>query len=49
MAGKGDKPRPVKKRVYDTNFDTINWVSKIPNTDIRNSTVKKGKRIYKYP
>jgi hypothetical protein len=24
-AGKGDKPRPVDKKVYDSNFDNINW------------------------
>lgn len=23
--GKGDKPRPVKKSIYDKNFDDINW------------------------
>lgn len=24
-AGKGDKPRPVKKDQYNTNYDSINW------------------------
>jgi hypothetical protein len=24
-AGKGDKPRPVDKKVYDKNFDSIKW------------------------
>jgi hypothetical protein len=24
-AGKGDKPRPVDKKVYDKNFQEINW------------------------
>lgn len=24
-AGKGDKPRPVNKEVYDTNYARINW------------------------
>lgn len=47
MAGKGDKPRPVKKKVYDTNFNDIAWSP--ANTEIRNYTVKKGKKIYKYP
>jgi len=23
--GKGDSPRPVKKSVYDKNYDNINW------------------------
>jgi len=28
MAGKGDSYRPVKKKVFDTNFDEIKWQSK---------------------
>lgn len=24
-AGKGDKPRPVDKKVYDKNFEAIDW------------------------
>jgi hypothetical protein len=24
-AGKGDKPRPVDNKVYDKNFEEINW------------------------
>jgi hypothetical protein len=24
-AGKGDKPRPVDKKIYDKNFDNIKW------------------------
>ena len=47
MAGKGDKPRPVKKKVYDINFDSIAWSP--TSTEIRNFAVKKGKKIYKYP
>lgn len=27
-AGKGDKPRPVNKKVYNSNFDNINWCEK---------------------
>ena len=27
--GKGDKPRPTKKSVYDKNYDEINWNSYI--------------------
>jgi len=47
-AGKGSKPRPVIKKVFDGNFDQINWSTK-QNVEIRNYKVKKGKRIYKYP
>ena len=28
MSGKGDKPRPVNKGVYDKNHDGIKWKSK---------------------
>jgi len=28
MAGKGDKPRPVYKVVYDMNFARIDWSKK---------------------
>jgi len=48
MAGKGDKPRPVKKKVFDTNFDNISWPTK-EKIEIRNYIIKKGKKIYKYP
>jgi len=48
MAGKGDRARPVKRKVFDNNFDQINWVTK-EGKEIRNYTSKKGKRIYKYP
>ena len=48
-AGKGDKYRPVKRKVFDNNYDHINWLNKEQNKDIRNYTVKKVKKIYKYP
>ena len=48
-AGKGDKYRPVKRKVFDSNYDQINWINKEQNKDIRNYTVKKGKKIYRYP
>jgi len=48
MAGKGDKPRPVRKKIFDTNYDDINWATK-QNLEVRNYSVKKGKKIYKYP
>lgn len=46
-AGKGDKYRPVKKKVFDNNFDIINWSIK-KTIETRNYTTKKGKKIYKY-
>lgn len=47
-AGKGDKPRNCFSKKFKLNFDVINWVTK-ENKEIRNYTVKKGKKIYKYP
>jgi hypothetical protein len=47
-AGKGDKYRSVKKKVFDNNFDEVSWSSK-EGKEIRNYIIKKGKRIYKYP
>lgn len=44
QAGKGDKPRPVKKRVFDKNFDTIEW----NKGSTKQGTTKKGKTTYKY-
>lgn len=46
QAGKGDKPRPVNKTVYNDNFDGIKWGSKEPSK----KPVKqiKGKQVYKY-
>jgi len=29
-AGKGSKPRPVNKQIYNKNFDEINWGNKKP-------------------
>jgi len=51
-AGKGDRPRPTKKKIFDINFDSITWrinLGSDKNTEIRNYIVKKGKKIYKYP
>lgn len=25
MAGKGDKPRPVDKKIYNKNYEQISW------------------------
>ena len=44
-AGKGDKPRPIKKEVYNENFDLIKGRGKITGTLIKTS---KGKLTYKY-
>lgn len=43
-AGKGDKPRPVKKSKYNENFDKIKW-SKNPRKPTK--TVK-GKLVFVY-
>lgn len=47
-AGKGDKPRPIKKKIFDKNFDDIDW-SKNAKTnqgvEIKNT---KGKKTFKY-
>lgn len=48
MAGKGDRARPVKRKVFDNNFDQINWATS-EGKEVRNYTSKKGKKIYKYP
>jgi hypothetical protein len=45
QAGKGDKPRPVKKEEYDNNFDKIVWKT---SEKAKNVTTKKGKTVYKY-
>ena len=44
MAGKGDKPRPVKKLIYNDNFDKIKW-SKSPRKPTKHV---KGKLIFVY-
>lgn len=47
MAGKGDKPRPVNKKVYNNNFDIINWNKK--NIEVK-LPIKQylGKKSFKY-
>jgi hypothetical protein len=44
QAGKGDKPRPVDKKEFDSNFDKIEWTKTSP----KEQSTKKGKTIYKY-
>lgn len=46
QAGKGDKPRPVKKEVYNDNFDSIKWTS--AETPKKPFKTVKGKQVYKY-
>lgn len=48
MAGKGDKPRNCFSKNFKSNYDKINWAT-LEGREIRNYTVKKGKKIYKYP
>jgi hypothetical protein len=44
-AGKGDKPRPIDKKTYDTNYDKIVWKNeKNDATHVR----KKGKIVIVY-
>lgn len=45
QAGKGDKPRPVKKEVFDKNFDEIQGRGKTVGKLVKSS---KGKQTYKY-
>ena len=45
QAGKGDKPRPVNKKVYNDNFDEIQGRGKLVGKQVK--TVK-GKTVYKY-
>lgn len=44
QAGKGDKPRPVKKKRFDENFDQIKWKS----NKQKPAKIFKGKASYKY-
>jgi len=45
-AGKGDKPRPIDKKIFDTNFDKIDWKKK--NTETTEKKTVKGKTVYTY-
>jgi len=40
-AGKGDKPRPVDKKKYDSNYNSIHWDKKNTLTTISSKTSKK--------
>jgi hypothetical protein len=43
-AGKGDKFRPVKKTIYDKNYDKIKWGDKKEEK----KPIKKGRVRYTY-
>lgn len=45
QAGKGDKPRPVNKKKYNTNFDAIKWKSETSDKPCKQI---KGKQVYSY-
>lgn len=46
-AGKGDNPRPVDKKVYNQNFDQIDW-KKESSSPKKSFSSKKGKTTIKY-
>jgi len=45
QAGKGDKPRPVVKKQFDSNFDDIAWKE---SQNKKQGVTKKGKTTFKY-
>ncbi len=47
-AGKGDKPRPIKKEIFDKNFDEIQWQNNSKNNQVKEIKNFKGKKIFKY-
>ena len=44
QAGKGDKPRPVDKKQFNSNFDKISWDFESP----AEVTKVKNKTVYRY-
>jgi hypothetical protein len=44
MAGKGSKPRPVNKAVYNKNYDKIKW----PKAQRKPTKNIKGKLVFVY-
>jgi hypothetical protein len=46
MAGKGDKPRPINKKVYDKNYKIINWSN--TKNDSKNIIQRKNKITFFY-
>ena len=48
-AGKGDKPRPINKKIYDENFDKIfNQNQKTKFSDLKLVKISKGKKTFKF-
>lgn len=38
-AGKGDSPRPINKKIYDSNYSKINWnIKNKQKTDTETAT-----------
>lgn len=46
QAGKGDKPRPVNKTNYNSNYEAIDWKKR--STDPKQGIKVKSKTVYKY-
>jgi hypothetical protein len=42
-AGKGDRPRPVDKDRYNTNYDRIDWRSKRSQSSSPDASRRNGK------
>jgi hypothetical protein len=47
QAGKGDRYRPVDKKRYDLNFDSINWGDRTKSLDKNISCTKECKKNIK--
>lgn len=48
QAGKGDKPRPVNKAVFDENFSNIDWNCAKSDKEIKQTKQSSKKITYKY-
>jgi hypothetical protein len=46
QAGKGDSPRPVNKKTYNSNYEEIAWKNK-ESGSLKSQTAKKTTYIYK--
>ena len=47
QAGKGDKPRPINKKQFDSNFDKISFKSE-KEKSTKQVKIKNGKTTYIY-
>jgi hypothetical protein len=47
-AGKGSKPRNCFSKRFKDNYDNIIWSAR-DGKEVKNYSIKKGKKIYKYP